>query len=135
MQLSDLFPVERCSARVKAAILSEFSGRSPTVQEVMSISDTKWLSLPGVGRVTLMQLQHVIQSVLSKSKERPLETWTDAALLSQRIRLRRELERLRSDLHAVMNELLLRGTVSEAKPPKESTAIQTVEREEEGCGI
>jgi hypothetical protein len=131
MQLSDPFPVERCSARVKAAILSEFCGRRPTVQDVMSISDAKWLSLPGVGRVTLMQLQHVIQSVLSKSRERPLETWTDAALLSQRIRLRRELDRLRSELQAVMNELLMRGTSSETRPLTSGSTSHGAEQEEE----
>jgi hypothetical protein len=131
VQLNDPFPVERCSARVKAAILAEFCGRSPTVREVMGISDAKWLSLPGVGRVTLMQLQHVIQGVLSKSKERPLETWTDAALVSRRVRLRHDIERLRSDLQAITSELLLRGSVLETKDSNPGTGLSASEREEE----
>jgi len=130
MQLNDPFPVERCSARVKAAILSEFCGRSPTVREVMSITDAKWLALPGVGRVTLMQLQHVIQAVLSKSKDRPLETWTDAALLSRRVRLRHDIERLRSDLQAITNELLLRGSAMEPKGSSTRADLAADEAEE-----
>jgi hypothetical protein len=131
MHLNDLFPVERCSARVKAAILSEFNGRRPTVRDVLNISDAKWLSLPGVGRVTLMQLQHVIQGVLSKSKERPLETWTDTALLSRRVRLRHDIERLRSDLQAITSELLLRGTSLETKDSSSRASVAASETEEE----
>jgi hypothetical protein len=131
MQLNEPFPIERCSARVKAAILSEFGGRGPTVREVASISDAKWLSLPGVGRVTLMQLQHVIQGVLSKSRERPLETWTDAALLSRRIRLRHDIDRLRSDLQAITNELLLRGPTLETKSSNSRVGVAAREREDD----
>jgi hypothetical protein len=59
MQLDNPFPLDELSQPVRTAILGEFQGRRPTVQQVSSIPDRQWLRVPGIGPGTLMKLRHL----------------------------------------------------------------------------
>src|SRR3712207_2179056 len=59
MGLDDPFPLDRCSGRVRGAILAEFQGRCPTIREVASISDAQWLTVPNIGPTTLEELRNI----------------------------------------------------------------------------
>src|SRR5918998_1273258 len=61
MGLDDPFPIEKCSGRVRGAILTEFQGRCPTIREVASISDAQWLTVPNIGPTTLEELRSMAQ--------------------------------------------------------------------------
>jgi hypothetical protein len=91
MGLDDPFPIERCSGRVRGAILTEFQGRCPTIREVASISDAQWLTVPNIGPTTLEELRSMTQQA-PDGKDRPsTTTMTDGELLSRLNRLQREL--------------------------------------------
>src|SRR3712207_3386504 len=57
MGLDDPFPIDKCSGRVRGAILAEFDGRCPSIREVASISDAQWLTVPNIGPTTLEELR------------------------------------------------------------------------------
>ena len=118
MQLDDPFPIEKFRSSARDAILLEFNGRCPSIGEVASVSDAEWLRLPGFGLATLVALRQVVQSVVRKTST--LGRLTDAELLTERDRLRREGSSLREavhlhqhQLHAVMAELRLRNLIKE----------------------
>jgi hypothetical protein len=119
MLLDDPFPIERFSRRVREAILSEFSGRCPTVRDVIGIPDADWLKVPGIGPVTLAELRQITRNLPQKPQVRALAGWADAELIAERDRLQSELGSLRkevlsrrSKLRAIMAELRLRGISS-----------------------
>jgi hypothetical protein len=109
MHLDDLFPLKSCTHPMRAAILAEFGGRCPTVREVISVPDARWLKAPGVGPFILKGFYHLTQDLLRSSEDRPLAGLTNAELLSERDHIRRELNRLKSNLQSVTVELLSRG--------------------------
>src|SRR5687768_17292645 len=91
MGLDDPFPIERCSGRVRGAILAEFQGRCPTVREVASISDAQWLTVPNIGPTTLEELRSMTQQAPNGNDKPSATTMTDGELLSRLNRLQREL--------------------------------------------
>ena len=91
MGLDDPFPIEKCSGRVRGAILSEFQGRCPTIREVASISDAQWLTVPNIGPTTLEELRSMTQPAPNGKDKAPATTMTDGELLSRLNRLQREL--------------------------------------------
>jgi hypothetical protein len=91
MGLDDPFPIEKCSGRVRGAILAEFQGRCPTIREVASISDAQWLTVPNIGPTTLEELRSMTHPV-ANGESRPNPTgMPDGELLSRLNRLQREL--------------------------------------------
>jgi DNA repair protein RadC len=100
---SDPFPLERCSPRLRAAILSEFQGRHPTLQEVASIPPLKWLTVPGIGQTMLTELDAIIQDHQGWLKSNASASPPDAELADQLERLQRDLERLRRELRTVID--------------------------------
>ena len=110
MQPSDPFPLERCSRRLRTALLAQFDGRCPTVHEILSISHRKWLTLPGIGRTLLLELENVIQSEDVRIEGGSFETFDDAEFLARLDRLQRDLKRLRHDVQVLISKALLPRT-------------------------
>jgi hypothetical protein len=91
MGLDDPFPIEKCSGRVRGAILTEFQGRCPTIREVASISDAQWLTVPNIGPTTLEELRSMAQPISDGKDKTSATTMSDGELLSRLNRLQREL--------------------------------------------
>lgn len=62
MHGDELFPIKAVPSRVRMAILREFQGRHPSIQEVKRISDRQWLATPGVGPAVLELIRRVTES-------------------------------------------------------------------------
>ncbi len=91
MGLDDPFPIEKCSGRVRGAILAEFQGRCPTIREVASIPDAQWLTVPNIGPTTLEELRSMTQPLPNEKERNPGANMADGELLSRLNRLQREL--------------------------------------------
>ena len=91
MGLDDPFPIEKCSGRVRGAILAEFQGRCPTIREVASISDAQWLTVPNIGPTTLEELRNLALHPPNGEAPPIMTGMADAELLSRLNRLQREL--------------------------------------------
>ncbi|HZH09675.1 MAG TPA: hypothetical protein VEZ24_04835 [Microvirga sp.] len=96
MGLDDPFPIEKCSGRVRGAVLAEFQGRCPTIREVASISDAQWLTVPNIGPTTLEEIRRFIGEVPAEQRLQNLATMDDGELLSRLNRLQRELNLIAS---------------------------------------
>lgn len=91
MGLDDPFPIEKCSGRVRGAVLAEFQGRCPTIREVASISDAQWLTVPNIGPTTLEEIRRFISEAPTDEQLQDLPVMGDGELLSRLNRLQREL--------------------------------------------
>ena len=100
MGLDDPFPIEKCSGRVRGAILTEFHGRCPTIREVASISDAQWLTVPNIGPTTLEELRSMATPVSDVEAASPATGIPDGELLSRLNRLQRELNILVGEIRA-----------------------------------
>jgi hypothetical protein len=100
MGLDDPFPIEKCSGRVRGAVLAEFQGRCPTIREVASISDAQWLTVPNIGPTTLEEIRRYIGEAPADQRLRELPTMDDGELLSRLNRLQRELNLITSAIRA-----------------------------------
>ncbi|MBB3019293.1 hypothetical protein FHR70_002358 [Microvirga lupini] len=103
MGLDDPFPIEKCSGRVRGAILAEFQGRCPTIREVASISDSQWLTVPNIGPTTLEELRSMTQQPLNGEETASASQMPDNELLSRLNRLQRELNTLIGEIRARLN--------------------------------
>ncbi|MBD2745411.1 hypothetical protein IC232_01775 [Microvirga sp. BT688] len=106
MQENELFPLEAVPPRVKFAILREFEGRRPTVQEVSRICDRSWLTVPGIGRTALANIRQATGDQHPLSVHRSAARMSDAELLMR-------LDLLQEELHS-LNEVLI-ATLSSAQ--------------------
>jgi hypothetical protein len=99
MQQDEFFPLDAVPPRVRRALLREFQGRWPTVQEVSQISDRHWLATPDIGPSTLEKIHSVLrpQSCQSDSGSPQL---TDAELLARLEFIQEELRRIQRTLEA-----------------------------------
>src|SRR4028119_2134195 len=88
MQPSDPFPAERCSSRLKTAILAEFNGRSPTYQDILNLSPKEWMSVPGMGPALLRELHSIVQNPVAEVVS--FETREDADVLGRAERYNEE---------------------------------------------
>lgn len=100
MGLDDPFPIEKCSGRVRGAVLAEFQGRCPTIREVASISDAQWLTVPNIGPTTLEEIRRFISDAPAEQRLQNLPTMDDGELLSRLNRLQRELNLIASAIRA-----------------------------------
>ncbi|MBB4041529.1 hypothetical protein GGR34_003206 [Microvirga flocculans] len=105
MGLDDPFPIERCSGRVRAAILAEFKGRCPTIREVANISDAQWLTVPNIGPTTLEELRSMTYPAPIGENRTATTSMPDSELLSRLNRLQRELNTLIGEIKARFNSL------------------------------
>src|SRR5215204_507186 len=102
MQPADPFPLERCSSRLKAAILEEFNGRSPTYQDILSLSPKEWMTVPGMGPARLRELEGILQNPSAVAQGEPFETREDSDLIARLKRFQRDLKRLQHDIGALL---------------------------------
>ena len=103
MQPSDPFPIERCSSRLRTAILAEFNGRSPTYQDVLAIPLQQWLTVPGMGRRLLSELEGLIHSQPSVPQGDP-SAKPDDDLITRIERFQRDLRSLQHDIQVLLGE-------------------------------
>ncbi len=109
MQPSDPFPIERCSPRLRTAILAEFNGRSPTFQDILSIPLKQWLSVPGMGRRLLSELESLMHSQPSVPQSDPSPTPEDE-LIARIERFQRDLRQLQRDIQELLGKAPSRNT-------------------------
>jgi hypothetical protein len=110
MQLSDPFPVEALSPRVREIILSEFGGRHPSVVEVLRVPDDEWLKLPAIGPATVELLRSLAPDLSEHVPSSPVPTKVQLRahyywLKDQQTRLHNELKRIQVDLRATRIKL------------------------------
>jgi len=103
MGLDDPFPIEKCSGRVRGAILAEFQGRCPTIREVASISDAQWLTVPNIGRTTLEELRSMTHPLPDGEGGSAAAQMPDTEILSRLSRLQRELNILIGEIRTRLN--------------------------------
>jgi len=103
MGLDDPFPIEKCSGRVRGAILAEFQGRCPTIREVASISDAQWLTVPNIGPTTLEELRSMTQPLSNEQDSAAATHMPDQEILSRLNRLQRELNVLIGEIRMRLN--------------------------------
>ncbi|MXQ10804.1 hypothetical protein [Microvirga makkahensis] len=96
MGLDDPFPIEKCSGRVRGAVLAEFHGRCPTIREVASISDAQWLTVPNIGPTTLEEIRRYINQTPTEQRLQNLSVMEDGEILSRLNRVQRELNLIAS---------------------------------------
>ncbi|WP_134499738.1 hypothetical protein [Microvirga pakistanensis] len=96
MGWDDPFPIEKCSGRVRGAVLAEFQGRCPTIREVASISDAQWLTVPNIGPTTLEEIRRYIGPPSAEERLQNLPSMEDGELLSRLNRVQRELNLIAS---------------------------------------
>ncbi|WP_133239296.1 hypothetical protein [Microvirga sp. KLBC 81] len=110
MGLDDPFPIEKCSGRVRGAVLAEFQGRCPTIREVASISDAQWLTVPNIGPTTLEEIRRFISEAPAEQRLQNLPTMDDGELLSRLNRLQRELNLIASAIRARISAASFRNS-------------------------
>jgi hypothetical protein len=103
MQPSDPFPIERCSPRLKTAILAEFNGRSPTYQDILAIPLQQWLTVPGMGRRLLSELESLVHSQPPVPQSDPSAN-PDDELIARMERFQRDLRQLQHDLQKLLGK-------------------------------
>jgi hypothetical protein len=99
MQQDEFFPLDAIPSRVRRAILHEFQGRWPTVQEVSQISDQHWLATPDIGPSTLEKIHSVLCPESSQGDSASPQL-TDAELLTRLGFIQEELRRIQRTLKA-----------------------------------
>ena len=104
MEPSDPFPIERCSSRLKTAILGEFNGRSPTYQDILSLSPKEWMTVPGMGPALLRELHRIVQNPSAVAEVASFETREDADLMARLEHVQEDLKRLQHDLRLLLGE-------------------------------
>ena len=90
MQQEEVFPLAVIPPRVRRAILREFQGRWPTVQEVAQIPDRHWLATPDIGPSSLETIHSVLRPRSSQS-DASLCQMSDAELLDRLEFIQKEL--------------------------------------------
>lgn len=103
MHENELFPLEAVPSRVKFAILREFEGRRPTVQEVSRICDRSWLTVPGIGRTALANIRQATGDQHPLTVSRSAARMSDAELLTRLDLLQEELQSLNVVLNATLS--------------------------------
>lgn len=115
MDLDDPFPIHLFPKTARESILEEFSGRHPSVREVISITDQDWLSAPGFGPILLARMRRIALQH-GADNECVAEHWTNAELQTkfqhiadQHEHIQRELAELRPELSMIAAVLRRRG--------------------------
>ena len=99
MQQDEFFPLDAVPPRVRRALLREFQGRLPTVQEVAQISDRQWLATPDIGPSTLETIHSILRPQPGQ-REGSSPEMTDAELLNRLEFIQEELKRIQCIVEA-----------------------------------
>ena len=128
MQQDEFFPLDAIPPRVRRAILHEFQGRRPTVQEIAQISDRQWLATPDIGPSTLEKIHEVLRPQPCQG-DGASPKMTDAELLVRLEYLQEELRRIRHILHSRIGKTsgkLLRNQGRMRSSPDEEAGLRSV---------
>ena len=113
MRLDDPFPLNEIPPRVRAAILTEFGGRRPSILEVAGIPDEHWLKTPGMGPTSLAQMRSLTQDARRKAQIASVAGMADTELLAEYGRLKDQKKAIETLLRMTRAELLLRRLISQ----------------------
>jgi hypothetical protein len=97
MTLDEPFPLNLFPAQVRTAIVKEFDGRCPSLQEAADISDVRWLSTPAIGPVVLRKIRGLCQGDAPTARE-----MTDAELLKRLTVLQEEFKLIQRAVRAML---------------------------------
>jgi hypothetical protein len=97
MALDESFPLNLFPAQVRTAILNEFDGRCPSLQEAAELSDVRWLSTPAIGPVVLRKIRSLCQGDAPTVRQ-----MTDAELLKRLTVLQGELKLIQRTARAML---------------------------------
>jgi hypothetical protein len=125
MQQDESFPLEAIPPRVKRALLAEFQGRWPTVQEVAQIPDRHWLTVPDIGPSSLERIRDITHARQDQAGSAARPRLTDAELLDRLGFIQGELRRIQRTLEARMGGALrngVRGRDRAGSSPDEATS-------------
>jgi hypothetical protein len=100
MQQVEFFPLDAVPPRVRSALLGEFEGRWPTVQEVAQISDRHWLATPDIGPSTLEKIHSVLRPKACQG-DSASHQMTDTELLIRLEFIQEELRRIQRTVEAL----------------------------------
>ena len=98
MRLDEPFPLEAVPSRVGYAILKEFQGRCPSIEEVAQIPDRQWLSTPDIGERSVEIIHDITDAARQQAPPPPGAQLTDAELLKRLEWLQKELRWLQTIL-------------------------------------
>jgi hypothetical protein len=101
MRLDEPFPLERVSLRARKAILQAFEGRHPSIHEVATVPDDRWLTNPGVGPATLEQISRVTGVGIGPTDLPCAPQLSDVELMKRLDRIQQELLRLQNALKII----------------------------------
>jgi hypothetical protein len=107
MQQDETFPLAVIPPRVRRAILREFQGRWPTVQEVAQIPDRHWLATPDIGPSSL-EIIHSVLHPQPRQSDAAQSQLSDAELLERLESIQEELRRIQRTLEARIGKALRR---------------------------
>lgn len=108
MQQEQSFPPEAIPPRVRRAILREFQGRWPTVQEVAQISDPHWLATPDIGPCALEKIRSILHS-LPCQNDSSLPRRVNSEVLDRLEAIQEELRGIQGSLEALIGPTLRNG--------------------------
>ena len=103
MQLDEPFPLEAVPPRLRHAILKEFQGRCPSIEEIAQVPDKRWLSTPDVGRKSMEVIHDITNAARQHTPVQPNVRLTDAELLRRLEWLQNEIRWLRGVLKGKMS--------------------------------
>src|SRR5690349_6569379 len=98
MRLDEPFPLEAVPSRLRNAILREFQGRRPSIEEIARIPDKQWLSSPDVGQRSVKIIHDITDAARQQTTRLPSAQLTDTELLERLEWLQKELRWLRNIL-------------------------------------
>ena len=98
MRLDEPFPLEAVPSRLRTAILREFQGRCPSIEEVAQIPDKQWLSTPDVGERYVAIIHDITSAARQQVTRPPGAQLTDTELLERLEWLQQELRWLQTIL-------------------------------------
>jgi len=108
--MGDAFPLQTVPGRIRTAILHEFQGRCPTMQEVAQLSNKQWLAVPGIGPSALETLRSVTFDPQPTAEASPSASISDGELLDRLTSIQEELRCIRHVLRAKMEPVSSSGT-------------------------
>jgi hypothetical protein len=103
MRLDAPFPLEAVPLRLRNAILKEFQGRCPSIEEIAQVPDKQWLSTPAVGQKSMEIIHDITGRARPQTNHPPGARMTDAELLQRLEWLQNEVRWLRGVLKGRMS--------------------------------
>jgi hypothetical protein len=96
MGLDEPFPLEAVPSRLRNAILREFQGRCPSIEDVAQIPDMQWLSTPDIGERSVEIIHDITDAARQQVAHPPSAQLTDTELLERLEWLQKELRWLQA---------------------------------------